>query len=524
MTSQPLRGSLTTPRIVFLVVAAAAPLAAMVGTVPLAFAIGNGAGVPATFVLAGLALLCFSVGYAAMSRKIVNTGGFYTYVARGLGKPPAVAAGLVAVIAYNALTIGLVGAFGYFVQLIASDYGVNLPWYLFAGIGVALLAFFGYRRIDISARVLSVVMLAEIGILTVLAIAIVAQRGAAAFPLTTFEPSTFLAPGLGVALMFALISYVGFESAALYGEESRDPKRSVPRATYASIAVITIFYALISWVAVGAVGVGSLSATAGEQQGELFFTLSHDFLGQAATVMMQILLCTSLFGSTLALHNGANRYMYVLGRERVLPQWLSGVHRSRGVPHRASMTQVAITVLIVAIFALAGLHPYVNLATSMLGLGTLGVVALQCAAAVSVLGFFRNRQDRHWWRTGLAPALGLLGLGTAGVLLVQNFAIVTGTTSAIVNLLPWLLALAAVAGVAYALWMRSNDPQRYDAIAVTPARPEEEIAPLWPEPVLVNGNKRYNGLHEDSASREAPVVGEEAESREDAQSGRRSHA
>ncbi|GIH02052.1 amino acid permease [Rhizocola hellebori] len=516
MSSQPLRGSLTTPRIVFLVVAAAAPLAAMVGTVPLAFAIGNGAGVPATFVLAGLALLCFSVGYAAMSRKIVNTGGFYTYLARGLGKPPAVAGGLVAVIAYNALTVGLVGAFGYFVQLIASDYGVNLPWYLFAGIGLALLAFFGYRQIDLSARVLSVVMLAEIGILTVLAIAIVAQRGAAAFPLTTFDPKTFLAPGLGVALMFALISYVGFESAALYGEESRNPTRSVPRATYASISVITVFYALISWVAVGAIGVAGVTETATSQQGELFFTLSGDFLGQAATVMMQILLCTSLFGSTLALHNGANRYMYVLGRERVLPQWLSGVHHSRGVPHRASMAQVAITALIVAIFALAGLHPYTNLATSMLGLGTLGVVALQCAAAVSVLGFFRNRPDRHWWRTGLAPVLGLIGLGTAGVLLVQNFAIVTGTTSPIVNLLPWLLVIAAVAGVAYAWWMRANDPQRYHGLAETPARQQERetpLCPLWPEPALINGNQRYAN-HASSYDR----------SREGAQPGRRSHA
>jgi len=79
--SSGLSGGLTTPRIVFLVVAAAAPMAAMVGTVPLAFAIGDGAGTPAVFVFAGLTLLCFSVGYAAMSRRVVNTGAFYTYIA-----------------------------------------------------------------------------------------------------------------------------------------------------------------------------------------------------------------------------------------------------------------------------------------------------------------------------------------------------------------------------------------------------------------------------------------------------------
>ena len=81
--TSPERRKLSTARIVFLVVAAAAPLAAMVGNVPLALKLGNGPGLPGAFVLATVVLLCFAVGYAAMSRKIVNTGAFYTYVARG---------------------------------------------------------------------------------------------------------------------------------------------------------------------------------------------------------------------------------------------------------------------------------------------------------------------------------------------------------------------------------------------------------------------------------------------------------
>jgi hypothetical protein len=119
---------------------------------------------------------------------------------------------------------------------------------------------------------------------------------------------------------------------------------------------------------------------------------------------------------------------------------------------------------------------------------------------VSVLGFFRNRPDRHWWRTGLAPVLGLSGLGTAGVLLVQNFSIVTGTTSPLVNLLPWLLVLATIGGVAYALWMRANDPQRYASLAVTPTRQDASAEPLWPEPALVNGNQRYISRATDARS------------------------
>jgi amino acid transporter len=475
-----LRRSLNTPRIVFLVVAAAAPLTAMVGTVPLGFGIGNGAGVPATFVFAGLTLLCFSVGYAAMSREIVNTGGFYTYMAHGLGRRPAVAGGLIAVIAYNTATIGMVGAVGYFARLIAASHGLHLPWEVWSGLCILVMAVLGYREIEISARLLSVLMIGEIAILVLLDISIAVHRGASAFPATSFAPHTVFGAGVGVAMLFAFMSFIGFESAALYGEETPNPRRSVPLATYISVIVIAVFYAVTSWAAVGGVGVKGLVPTAQKELGDLFFGLSDQYLNSVATTAMQVLLCTSFFAAVCALHNATNRYMYVLGRERVLPSWLGAVHRRHGAPHRASLTQTALTIAVCAAFALAGLDPYVNLATSMLGLGTLGIVILQGAAAASVIGFFRKRPDRHWWRTGLAPLLGLAGLAAAAVLLVGKFSLVTGTHSTIVNLLPWLMVVAAVGGVGYAWWLKVARPERYAGLAASAA---EEPAPAADRPV-----------------------------------------
>jgi predicted membrane protein len=127
-------------------------------------------------------------------------------------------------------------------------------------------------------------------------------------------------------------------------------------------------------------------------------------------------------------------------------------------------------------FAIGGLDPYTNLATTMLGLGTLAIVLLQAAAAASVIAFFRTRSDRHWWRTVLAPLLGLAGLLATVVLLLVNFSVVTGTTAIVVNLLPLLLLLATVGGVAYGLWLRSARRQRYALLATAPAR--EEPAPM----------------------------------------------
>lgn len=471
-----LRGRLNTSKIVLLVVAAAAPLAAVVGTVPLSFALGNGVGVPGMFLFAGAVLLCFSAGYAAMSRRIVNAGGFYTYLARGLGRPVAVAGGLAAVISYNAVSIGLMGAFGYFANLVAIDLGLNVGWEFWALFAIVTVGALGYRKIDLSARVLSVLMVAEIAVLAILDIGILSHKGSEALPMASIAPGNVFTGAIGVTMMFAFMSFIGFESAALYGEEASNPKRSVRLATYASVLVISVFYAVTSWVAVGAIGRDRLVEVAGSELGNLFFTISTTYVGDGLTSAMQILLCTSLFAAALALHNAANRYMFVLGRERVLPGWLGRAHERHHSPYRASVTQSVLTVLVVGAFSLAGLDPYTNLATSVLGLGTLGIVLLQAAAAVSVLGFFRNRADKHWWRTGVGPALGAIALAASAVLLIDNFPILTGTTNPVVNAIPWLLAAAVVIGVGFAIWLRSAHPDRYAGIAA-----DQAPAALGPE-------------------------------------------
>ena len=461
-----LRGALTTPKIVFLVVAAAAPLAAMIGVLPLALVLGAGAGTPATFVAAGLILLCFSAGYAAMSKRITNTGGFYTYVAAGLGKPPAIAAALIAVIAYNAVAVELVGAFGYFARLVVQvQLNVTLPWELYAGAAVLAVAVLGYRKVDLSARLLAALMVAELAILLVLDGGVLGHKGGSALPLASFAPHTVLAAGIGLGLMFAFQSFLGFESAALYGEEARNPSRSVPLATYVSVSLIMVFYGFTSWVVVGAVGAGNARTAAAQQLGNLLFAIDDQYVARAVTTVMMVAVCTSLFASLLAIHNAASRYMFALGRERVLPSWLGRAHGSHQSPSRASLVQTGVNVAVAGGFAVAGLDPYLNLATSMTGLGTLGIVILQAMAAIAVIGFFRRRPDRHWWKTGLAPLIGAAGLIAAIALILANYPSLTGVTNPVINSMPWLLAAAAVGGIGYALWLRHRRPDVYALIA-----------------------------------------------------------
>ena len=114
------RNAIGTMHIVFFVVAAAAPLTAVVGASTAAFAFGNGAGVPATFLLVGMFYLLFSAGFTAMSPFVTSSSGFYVYVVRGLGRPAGVATALMAIATYQAIAVAIFGLVGFFASRMAS--------------------------------------------------------------------------------------------------------------------------------------------------------------------------------------------------------------------------------------------------------------------------------------------------------------------------------------------------------------------------------------------------------------------
>ncbi|GGG21862.1 amino acid permease [Rhodococcoides trifolii] len=471
MTSAPDdRRTLTTGRVVFLVIAAAAPMAAMIGNVPLALIRGNGAGLPAAFLLSSVVLLCFSVGFSAISQQVFNTGAFYTYVGLALGKPPGVAAAYVAVVAYMSLACGLSAAFGYFTRLVLLDSGIDIPWYVFTAVSIAIVATLGFRNADLSAKVLGVLMALEFAFLTLFDLLVVSNKGSAALPLESFTPTQVFSGSLGIAMMFAFSSFIGFESAALYGEETKDPRRSIPRATYIAVSVIAVFYVLTSWIIVGAAGGANASDLARTELGNLLFTLAREYGGVVLYDGTAILLCTSVLASYLALHNAASRYLFAMGYERVLPSTLGRFHPKHFSPHIGSMTVTAITAVVIAVFAIAGSDPYLVVAAGAIGLGTLGIIALQASTALSVVVFFWNRDDGSLWRTKIAPTIGFIGLASGLVLAGIHYSTLTGSDSAVVNAIPVVLILVALAGVVVALRIRHVSPERYKSVAAATLR------------------------------------------------------
>lgn len=354
------RGALGVGFIVFFVVSAAAPLTALAGGIPVGMLLGNGAGMPGLFGFVTLLLLVFAAGYTAMARHVRNAGSFYAFTCIGLGKRAGAATGFTALLGYNCMQIGLYGLFGVATAALLAEFGLELAWWVYAFAALALVAVLGYRRIDLSAKVLAILVIAEYIVVLVFDVAVIGQGGADGLNTVPFQAETVLSGSPSIGVLFCFAAFLGFEASTIYSEEAKDPHRTVPTATFVSILVIGIFYTFSSWCTVMAAGAEQLGDTLAEigDPTTLLFVLADQFTAPAVTRTMQILFVSSIFAALVAFHNAVSRYVYVLGREGLIHGHLGRTHGTHQSPHIGSAVQTITAVVVVAIFAVTAPTPY----------------------------------------------------------------------------------------------------------------------------------------------------------------------
>jgi amino acid transporter len=453
------------PHIVFFVVAAAAPLTAVVGVTPAAFILGNGAGVPLTFLLVGALYLLFSAGFTAMSGFVGNCGGFYSYIVAGLGPAVGVAGAMVALATYATIEIGLCGLFGFFVDnMVTSSGGPSIPWWIYPIGLLAVVYACGRRSIEFSGAVLACCMIAEVTILLLLGLAILVMVTAGPAQPVLFAPfgPAKLMPGLGMSLVFVVTAFIGFEATAIFGEEARDRARTIPRATYIAVVLIALFYAFTTWTIVLYYGPDRIQEQAEQHTATLYLAAVKALLGQVAGHIMEALLVASLFACCLSFHNTLNRYLFAAGREGLLWRGLGRTHRRHHSPLYAGAVQTAVMLVSVALFALAGSDPYAVVFAWMGTFSSLGILILQLLVSIAVVAFFwRKSHGMSVWRRLVAPGLSAVGLAVCFVLMAGNLELVSGSSSLIVQGFPLLLLAIGLAGIGHVAWLKARKPKVY---------------------------------------------------------------
>ncbi len=466
-----LKGSLGVTAIVFMVVAAAAPLTVVGGAAPLGILLGNGVGFPSLYAVSAVVLLLFAVGLAAMTRHVPKPGAFFTFVGYGLGKPAGLASAFLALLTYTAIQVSVHGYVGYILEVTVTGLGgPDIPWYFYSLAVIAIVGFLGYRHIDLSSKVLGILLVGEVGIVLVLVAAVVLSGGAEGLSLAPFEPNNVFSGAPGVGLMFAIAAFIGFEATAIFRDEAKDPKRTIPRATYTAVIGIGVFYTLASWGLVMAWGPDNVLGVAAEDPGAMIIVTTAKYLGVVGEIIINVLLITSMFACVLSFHNVITRYQHSMSNAGVLPNVLGDVHPKHLSPHTSSLVQTVTAAVLIVVFAIMGLDPVLQVFTWFAGVATLAIAILMAVTSLAVIVYFaRTRQDTRLWNTVIAPALGFLGLIGSAVVIVAYFPLLVGDVDAagspvfgtVSLVLLGLIILFPAFGLVQALVLKRTNPAVY---------------------------------------------------------------
>ena len=462
--------------VVFMAVATSAPITVMSGNVPFAVGYGVGTGTPATYIWATVILTVFSVAYVTMARYVTSTAAFYGFISRGLGRVFGLGTGYMVTFSYIVFEASIIGIFAYFGhQAFQDQFGVDVPWVIIALVGLLIIGALTYFEISFAAKILTLLLATEIGILAVMAFGVLFHGGGpdGLMPETLNPVNVFLPNGLtvaapGLAMFIAFWSWTGFESTVMYGEESKNPKKIIPIATLIAVTGVGIFYLFVSWMSVAGNGAKTaIELAQSDNPLEMFFHPTDVFVGHGWVMAMQWLMMTGSFACAMAFHNAAARYMYSLGREGILPSPLGKTHKKHGSPHVASFLQTGFAILWVLGFWIFNKDPYLDLFVLLAVLGTFSLLIVQTVTMAAVFNYFRkNHPEEKVWRTKVAPILGGVGMLGVVIMMCMNLDTAAGpaASSLLFKLIPYIAAALFITGAAQALYLRRTNPVRYETI------------------------------------------------------------
>jgi amino acid transporter len=439
----------------------------------------SGYATPLVYLICLGAMLITASGVMEMARALPSAGAFYTYVTRGLGARSGFVTGGLMFAAYALLPPAEIGLIGSYLQnTFRAELNVNIPWWIIGLVPAVIMAVLAFEGINSSLRIALILFTAEVIVVVVLAVIVVAHGGSDGVSAKPFAPSS--SPhgfnGLVNGFVFAALSFVGFEAAATLGEEVRVPARRVPRAILWSVLLVGIIYLFCVWaeaIGLGRTGMDELTGTG---------TPWNDLAGSYASWMkwpVIIAAVSSMFAVMVNSNNGIVRIINQMGRERLLPKPLAHIDPKRHTPSYAVVVQFTFSVVVaLAVGAISGGLTNPTGGGNVYGylgfLLTLGILPVYVLTNLAAIRFFRQNGTFKLLRHGVLPALGaaLMVALTVGQLIAQ--------TAAPYTWLPWVIVGWVVLMVAGAVWLGVRRPDALRAAGAAMADEPEDGAALVP--------------------------------------------
>ncbi|WP_321925139.1 APC family permease [Burkholderia sp. BCC1998] len=447
------------------VLAFSAPLTTVSGYVPVALMYG-GAASPIIFVATMVMLMLFSLGYLTLNQAAKRPGDFYAFITHGLGKSAGLGAGLLATITYFIILAGVPAYFGVAsAELQRTLTGSAFPWYYFTLACWLAIAIFGYLHIEVSAKFLTWVMVAEVIVCLVFCAGVFGSNPPNDLQSAGFSSSGLFNANTPFAMLFAVSFFMGFEATALFRDEVRDPDNTIPRATFGAVIFIGLLYTFCAYALIRVYGHDVISVAT--KSPETMFQSAFDrFVSVKMRTPVAILVLTSAFASSLSIHNVLTRYLHNLGIDGAFPQYLSAIHPKHQSPHRSSVTVSTLTLLVLLPFIVTGAQPEL-LYGRLSGVGTAGGLILMTVVNVSCLvWYFREGRfiGAGVFKACIAPAISAVMFVALVVVVGKHFELLVGGEPGQSTWMLYGLCAVQIFGMALAVYFRKAKPDVFQRL------------------------------------------------------------
>jgi amino acid transporter len=365
-----------------------------------------GPAAPLGFAIGTLAMALVSVSFMAFTHRVAHAGSAYAYIAHTFGKRMGFIAGCALLLTYVTFTAGMAALVGSFLAeaLKGAGVAVGRAW-MYIGAGSILLACWLARRdMRLAGRVM---LLLEA--LVILAIAGLCARilfevhPSAAETAATFTPVAAFNgwSGVGFGMVFSILSFAGFEGAAVLGEETHNPRRNIPIALLSTVIGSGLFFVFVAYSEVLGFGLGRIKDLAASEAPLNYLALR--FASPRLAIALDVAVAASCFSSVLGPLSAAGRILFAIGRGG-LSERLAAVHPVHGTPGSALALPTLLSMLGYVLWA-----PFVGAADYYAFSSTIGVLALILVyigvGAAEIVESWRERRVLWSLSCVLAPVL-----------------------------------------------------------------------------------------------------------------------
>ena len=292
------------------------------------------------WILGGVVSVCGALVYAELASRYPETGGEYAYLARAFGR------GAAFVFAWSRMTVIQTGAIAA-VAFVFGDYASEIfrlgdkSSAIYAALGVAaltLLNFAGTVESKTLQKIMQVLLFA--GLLFIALGGLMA--GAPARPAAPASGGSF-----GLAMIFVLLTYGGWNEAAYLAGEVRDSRRNMMRILVGGILAVAVLYLLVNLGYLAVLGLGGM-----RESKAVAADVMRVVTGEKGAVLLALIVClAALTTVNAAIFTGA-RTNYALGRDFALFARLGRWRESGSTPGNALLVQgvIALALVLIASF------------------------------------------------------------------------------------------------------------------------------------------------------------------------------